>query len=333
MGLEAGMFGSAVLLSGIMFGSSVVWAGAGSEGVGDTRIASWRDDKVAAFLLMFDDGIPSHLDNVIPELHKRGYVGTFYLNPGVGWYQQRRKEWETDALAAGMVLANHTMLHKGAKNAAEAETEIAACNEYLLRILPNPGKPRLLSYCTPGGTEWHVTSQEMEKLYAKYHLVPRPSSAGRFGGIHLKTAGELLHVVDLAVAKTNGFECLFFHGVGGDWLKQSKEDFVAMLDHLDTVKDRLWVTDPISMHQYETERNAAKMKVLSSGEREIHLQLEVPVDLQFYNLPLTLVTRVPATWRACQIRQHGRVMHATADGGLLRYDAAPDGGEIAISVE
>jgi peptidoglycan/xylan/chitin deacetylase (PgdA/CDA1 family) len=48
---------------------------------GDTQILRWKDGKKAAFMLAFDDGCPSHLKHVIPELEKRKIPGTFYLNP------------------------------------------------------------------------------------------------------------------------------------------------------------------------------------------------------------------------------------------------------------
>lgn len=333
MGIEAGTIGSAVLLSGLMFGATVSVAAAAPSAAGSTRIACWRDDKVAAFLLMFDDGEPTHLDHAIPELKKRGLIGTFYLNPGATWYQARRKEWETDALAAGMVFANHTMLHHGAKDAAEAEAGIAPCNAYLLGILPDPDKPRLLSYCTPGGTEWKVPKEEMDRLMAKYHLVPRPKSDGRFAGVHLKTAAQLLQVVDQAATKTNGYDGLFFHGVGGDWLSQPTEDFVAVLDRLVAVRERLWVTDPISLHQYETERQAARVTVVSREGRALRLRLEVAADPQFYNLPLTLITQVPEAWRVVQVRQQGRSTRAVASEGVIRYDATPNAGDLEIIPE
>ena len=297
--------------------------------VGTTRIATWKDNKPSAFLLMFDDGIPTHLNTVIPELKKRGFVGTFYLNPGVKWFQADKARWEHEATSAGMVFANHTFLHKGATNAAEAEAGIAPCNEYVLGLYPALKQPRLLSFCRPGGTAWTVPPEEMKRLYARYHLVPRPDAGGRFAGIHLKSAAALIGVVDQAIAK-NKADALFFHGVGGDWLSQPKEDFVKLLDHLDACREKLWVTDPVSLHKYETERSSATVKVITAGDAEIRLSLGASTDPQLYDESLTLLTRVPTAWTACRVTQGSAQVEARPTAGLILYGALPGREEVVI---
>src|SRR4051812_10994194 len=87
-----------------------------ADDIGKARIARWKDDKKAAFLLMFDDSIPSHIKVVYPELQKRGFIGTFFVNPGRGEWQPFRDQWEKELPAAGMVYANHTMTHQGVRD-------------------------------------------------------------------------------------------------------------------------------------------------------------------------------------------------------------------------
>ncbi len=48
-----------------------------------------------------------------------------------------------------------------------------------------------------------------------------------------------------------------FHGVGGDWHSTPTECFLALLDKLEAHRDELWITDPVSLHQYAAQRNAA----------------------------------------------------------------------------
>lgn len=331
MVVDTGWLSGTVLLSSLVMGSCLAGTTQAQVAVGTTRIAAWRDDKVAAFLLMFDDGVPSHLATVIPELRQRGLTGTFYLNPGVPWYAAGRSAWETNALLEGVVLANHTMTHKGAQTAAEAEEEIARCNEYLLKILPNPGQPRLLSFCKPGGSPWTVPPEETKRLMVKYNLIPRPAADGRFGGVHLKTAAALTQVIDQAVLKTNGTDYLFFHGVGGDWLVTPKADFITMLDHLVAHRASLWITDPVSAHQYETERKGGAVKVVEAGVAGIRLSLSTKADAALYTLPLTLVTCVPPGWTECRVEQGGTKVTVKADKGSVRFDAVPGPLEIRIT--
>src|SRR5687768_13851407 len=49
---------------------------------GDTQVLKWKDGRKAVFMLAFDDGAPTQLQNVVPELQKRRIPGTFYLVTG-----------------------------------------------------------------------------------------------------------------------------------------------------------------------------------------------------------------------------------------------------------
>jgi hypothetical protein len=92
-----------------------------ADNPGATRIARWKDDKACAFILMFDDSVPSHVKNVVPELTKRGFAGTFYINPGAGHYAQNRHAWEKEIPGAGFELANHTLTHRGGATPADID--------------------------------------------------------------------------------------------------------------------------------------------------------------------------------------------------------------------
>src|SRR5207248_680151 len=78
----------------------------------EARIAKWHDDKKAVFLLMFDDGCPSHWQMALPALVDRGLIATFYICPGKAEFTKFKDKWAKDMLSAGMVLANHTMTHQ-----------------------------------------------------------------------------------------------------------------------------------------------------------------------------------------------------------------------------
>ena len=45
------------------------------------EICSFPDGKSAMLALTFDDGTLDHLEIAAPELEKRGWRGTFYINP------------------------------------------------------------------------------------------------------------------------------------------------------------------------------------------------------------------------------------------------------------
>jgi peptidoglycan/xylan/chitin deacetylase (PgdA/CDA1 family) len=300
---------------------------------GATRIARWKDDKACAFILMFDDSIPSHVKNVVPELAKRGFTGTFYINPGAGHYTRDRQAWEKDIPAAGFELANHTLTHRGGATTADIAQEIRACNAAIRASTPAMNWPRLVSWGQPGGIKpeaWPVSKDELTALLKENQLIARPDFGGRGAMIGLKTSREMLAHVDKAIAQ-GSMECIIFHGVGGEWINTPLPMFIELLDGMVGRRDRLWVTGHIPAHQYATERDAATVTVGVKAAAKISLTLACSADAKFYDQPLTLVTTLPSGWTTCSIDQGQRHAEARVSGGTVRYDALPGDEPIVIT--
>lgn len=292
--------------------------------LGDTKIAQWHGDRKAPLALMFDDSMPSHVKTVLPELMKRKLVGTFYVNPGSGHFQAQRAIWEKEFLANGMVLANHTFTHKGAKDAANLEEEVTKCNEVLDAISTAArGKPEtLISFGRPGVPKgaWNVTDEELAKSLAANRLILRPGVL--FAQIHMKDAKAMIARVEKALA-TGKPDAVAFHGVGGEWLSIDVPAFIALLDFIDTKRDELWVTDPISIHKYETERDGAKIEVAAAGPTEIRIRLTTKADPKLYDAPLTLVTEVPNLWMKAEVVQGTNRTTVNVAAGRVAYEVRP----------
>lgn len=304
-----------------------------ADGPGATRVAKWKDDKQAAFILMFDDSCQSHVKNAIPELVKRKMVGTFYLNPGSGQHQALKNDWEVLIPKLGQEYANHTFTHKGATSAANLEDELVKCNEAIDRIAVAAGgkRPALISFGRPGVAKgaWTVTDQELKDGLAKNHLIMRPNIDGRFAEIHLKTADAMFAIVEKTIA-AGGVDCLAFHGVGGDWLTIPMPMFLDLLDRMEAVHDKLWVGGHIAIHSYQIERDGAKVAVEPAGGKSIRLKLTTSADSAVFSEPLTLVTRVPSGWTKCKVSQGPATVTVAVNDGVVRYDALPDGQPVVI---
>ncbi len=297
--------------------------------IGATKILKWKDGKQAVFMLEFDDSCESHLKNAIPELKKRGLVGTFYINPGNGPFKNKQAAWEQEIPEAGMELANHTFTHNGALTSAIFERELALSNDEINKCFPGRKQPRLISYGPPGlpKEKWGIGSAEIKAALIKFNLIERPSFFGP--PFQQKSKEAVLKVVDLALAQGD-MGHLDFHGVGGDWHATPMEWFLALLDELAAHRDQLWITDPISWHKYLTERKAAVIKVLASDARQIRLQLSCTADPLLYDLPLNLATRVPAEWKDCQVSQGTAKASVAVVDGVARYAALPGTAEILL---
>lgn len=307
---------------------------AGEDSPGQTRVARWQDDKKAALLLMFDDSMPSHVKNAIPELKKRGFVGTFYVNPGKGEWAAFRNAWEKEIPAAGMEYGNHTFTHGGILNMEHGDEEVGRCNEAIYKAFPQRKNPRLMSFGVPGVAKgkWMLSKEQLKELLDKHQLLERPKVGDRFAGMSLKNAAEMLKVVDKAI-ETGGLDSVAFHGVGGEWLSVTLQIFMEFMDGLTERREKLWITDHISAHKYETERDGAEVKIVVSRADMIQLALSSKADPKIYDQPLTLVIRVPAAWTKVRASQGERSVSVTPNQGVVRFDAIPGAEKISLSPE
>ena len=294
---------------------------------GETSIMNWKGGKKAVFLLGFDDSCPSHIDNAIPELQKRGLVGTFYINVGSGPYKSRQADWAAIANNPSVVLGNHTFTHVGASSVQQLDTELARANEAIFALRPDLKHPRLLSFARPGGVPWTVAAKDADELRAKHNLLQRPAFQGP--PFTFKTLGEAYQLIDAAIERGEMAQ-LVFHGVGGDWHVVPMDYYVPLLDKLQANRDRIWVTDHISYAKYLEERQLAKVTVVSADDRQIRLTLSAHTDASLYDQPLTLKTRVPVGWKTCSVTQGQIKDNFTVVDGTVQYDASPGGETIVL---
>ena len=290
-------------------------APASPDAIGATEVLKWHGGAKACFLLMFDDGWPSHVDVAVPELEKRGLVATYYIVPEKGEFKAREKAWREELWKRGAIYGNHTLTHHGVKDFEDARREIGQCTEWILDTVPGK-RPRLVSYAQPGVEKgkWNITGEEQRRILEEFHLVDRPDFRGHGAVYHLKTCDDMLALADKAIAE-GGMEYVIFHGVEHIAPWRTWQDFWAMQQDIvfpffDAIAERrdrgdLWVTDHISYHKYATERASARVKTLSATPQEIRLSIQCDADPQFYDQPLTLRTRVPNDWTGTVMVTHG----------------------------
>jgi hypothetical protein len=296
---------------------------------GGTRVMKWKDGKDAAFMLAFDDSCPTHLKNAIPELEKRKIVGNFYVVTGNDlWTNPARKtEWEAAAKSPYVTLQNHTFTHTGAASVEAFDEEIRKCNEAIYAITPDLKNPRMIGFGQPGGVPWKISNEEINGVLTKYHMANRPSFYGP--PLNIKSLPECLSVIDNALKKGE-LGHLDFHGVGGDWHVTPMDWYIPILDKLDAERARLWITDVVSWHKYVTERKGAALEELQSDSTQIRVKLTSTTDPALYDMPLTLVSKVPAAWTSCTVSQGSSKVTVSVKDGVVLYDALPGADEILI---
>jgi peptidoglycan-N-acetylglucosamine deacetylase len=230
----------------------------------ETSRFAWPDGRKAAIVLTYDDGAPTHLDIVVPQLAEAGLHGTFFLNAGIAAGEVAR--WRA-ASAAGHELANHSLLHPCPAGAfpmearlhAEGYTitgmlgEIAAMNAMLHAI---DGK-MVRSYGVPcsralAGGEDYTDALAASRLVrfvrtggAGDSIIADPAALDIWrvpsrGFPETATAEDLIAFVKRVEAR-GGVGVLTFHGVGGDHLRVSAEAHQGLLQYLKQHDDRIWV--------------------------------------------------------------------------------------------
>lgn len=312
---------------------------------GDSEVARWKDNKTACFLLMFDDSCPSHFQVAIPEMVKRGMIGTFYVNPGNQSFTSNSNQWTSLIPQQGMVYGNHTWSHSNTTTLIGMEDEIRKCSEAIRNIYyPGDSAPRLMSYGQPGVSKWFDYGQPLKDILAKYNLISRPEFiAGKAPFTGIRTLPELLAVADTAITK-KGMGYTIFHGLQRrpsegdpdigiqDFWAFDKEVYRLFLDGLKIRRDSgdLWITDPISYHKYDEEQKSATIDVTTATASLIALNLSTTTG-PLYDLPLTLTTHVPPDWKAAVVVQDTKTTNVPVINGTILYDALPNSGQIKIT--
>lgn len=352
---------------------------------GEPEVMEFKDGKVAAFSMQFDDSMETHAKFVIPELNKRGLVGTFFVNPGLERHQKHKDVWEQICPKFGHELANHTMHHRGAKDYEEADYEIGECSRYIWKLYPN--KSKLLPWLGGGNTTWNITIGQVLELMDKYFLFAGfgfdiPDAAGTMGKpvdpeVLQRTVQELLldpevlqrtvqEFLPAAPRRTTicdergtGRPVLYaqealdegkcgqvgFHGVGGDWLRASREGFIELLDYLAANRHDIWVRTTGDVYGYCQERDAVKSVAVSEAS-DTGFKLSIECDdakvktygrpfVELYDEPLTVRVRVPESWSRFTVTQgeESQDCEATEVDGkrYAQFDVRPNRGPAAVS--
>jgi hypothetical protein len=141
--------------------------------------------------------------------------------------------------------------------------------------------------------------------------------------------------VDKTEEQDNVWLVLVFHGVDGiGWKPKTGAELKDFLGYIHSKIERLWVATFQDVAKYIRERGHSTVASYKDGS-VISVVLRSDLTDLSYDLPLTLQTSVPTTWRQVEVRQGAQtrrapVMHAK-DGSYVLYQAAPNGEVVTLS--
>lgn len=295
-------------------------------------IARWHDGRRAALSLRFDDSHPTHLTKAIPMLRDYGFRGTFMINPGAdepgsrrrSEFQSHRAEWEAVARQGDQEFANHSAHHRGAAGDADMESEIGEAAEAIWEL--TPGRSKLMALNLGGGTQWETT-RALRYYLEKYHQFDTSGSLGMDDVYGNRVAAFREHV---AKHLERGLWCrVHFHYIG-EGLSSSEAHFRAALDIAKEHEPNLWIAGMADIYKYQTERNAAMLKLHKADRDRLAVEVVCGTDAALFDQPLTLEMTGPPSMDAGRFRVKdaaGAVLPlraASVNGAAaLRFDVAP----------
>lgn len=254
---------------------------------GTVRVCRYLNDAEAAFMLAFDDGCVSHLQNAIPLLEKYRMPGTFYLITEAGQFTWKKADWAKAAKSPYVFFGNHTSTHKGINAPDELYGQAEADNRTIRELTPDRAWPRLISFAVPGGVPWRIDKTGLTDILSAYDLVERPNFQGP-PWFCSKIEEAEAYIDRTLQQKTMGH--LDFHGIGGDWHVAGLDYFERVLKRLDAYRARMWLCSAIDWHKYVTESKYAQVKAVPKGEGAYAVSLSVaPLDAKLYDHPLTVL--------------------------------------------
>ena len=313
-----------------------------AETPGTTVICKWKDNKKAAYSLGADDGLDSQLDYMVPEILKRGFYATFWVNPGHSGnrFKRRYDDWK-EAAKNGCDFGNHTYRHISVDNMEDAEYEMRECAMAIREANPSQGL-QLFRY--GGGSDWNVPREEIKLLMCKYgcaldrgggatdrmyHSQAVPGGKNKTWSV---TPEECSMFVSRAL-ESGDWRMSIVHGVGpnAEYLPTDEKAYGALLDGLYENKNEIWVSSNTRIHKYMTERDGAKAARLEINENYLRIIITAGLNPYLYDYPLTVKTNVPFEWQYCDVAQGRNKIAVKSSYGYITYEALPDMGEITVT--
>jgi hypothetical protein len=268
------------------------------------EIAKWFNDYDCAVSLRFDDNHKTHVQFVIPLLNKYNFKATFMINPG-RYYNKYKDFWESEIPKMGHRWGNHTWHHKGAQNLEEAEFEIGEVSKLIWKLYPNESKLNVFASGGGelwGGKRWHKTSPEFWDISKKFHLIDVYD--GEHNCFELNSEirqSEIEKKIETAIRKKK-HQAFSFHKVGNksltDYLRKivknfnytfSEDEFIKLIQLLDTKKSQIWIAPLVQIYKYEEEYKNSELIILNKDERKLIMKLKIDSDPNLYDQELTLL--------------------------------------------
>lgn len=328
--------------------------GSANAGIGDTGIATWKDNYSGAVSLTIDDAGTDRVDT-LAILDDYGVKGTFYMNTqtmnaqGPAYLSAFQ-----NASLNGHEIGSHTITHPGLTGMTNAQihNELSVSQNFLENLT---GKP-VLTLAYPFGD----VDNRVANIAKQYYIAARnvwPDAIHPATGQDMHWLGEALGPFNWTDAQfiqerfnfaesaqdTGGWAIEMYHNMGapGSLNVELFHTEAAIRGHLANLTSgglSVWVAPVVDVAQYYLSREGAQVSSSYNGSDAVTVGLTLSDPAGNITAPLTMLTTVPGAWDTAQIQveQGGSVLpftHASAGGDReLTYTALPNGGDVLVSL-
>ena len=141
--------------------------------------------------------------------------------------------------------------------------------------------------------------------------------------------------IDTLSAHDNIWLVLVFHGIDNiGWEPLKHEQLAAYFQYIKDQQENVWVATFQDVTKYMRERMAATIRE-EKTKNGILILLKHSLDRSLYDLPLTIKTYVPSSWRSVSKKQNGstKTLQLSSDekGKFVMFQALPNSGNITLS--
>lgn len=335
-------------LSVALFGAAVAHAG-----VGDTTVATWKDNYAGAVSLTIDDTGYDRVDT-LEILDDYGVKGTFFLNTGLLSQSSFLQNKFLAASQNGHEIGGHTVTHPDLVLVSDSQLafELDDAQSYLETLT---GKP-VVSFAYPFGSD----DARVRAAVGQRYLAARdvwPDAIHPATGQNMLRLGEAVGPFNwtdeqfvqerLAFATeaetTGGWAVEMYHNLGapGSLNRELFHTEAALRGHLANLTSgdlSVWVAPMGDVARYYLSREGTLVSASTPTPNQVNVDLSLTDPTGRIATPLTLTTEVPAGWNTqqLQVAQDGQPIPFTIDDSgasqLVSYNAVPNAGTVVLSV-
>ncbi len=292
-------------------------------------VTKFRGNKQAAISFTFDDGDYDHAVLVAPELEKRGYRGTFWVNgrviekgdtvrPRVSWSQLRGMAQN------GHEISNHSWSHGKLvlMTPEEARYDIAKNDS---AIVANTGV-KSVSFCYPYNATrpWLVEMAEEGRVGTRLHQSGIGQQNNKMTPVKLKAwVDKVIATGDWGITMTHGIT------VGYDkW--HTPQDLWDMFDYVKSQDADIWVAPFKDVAAYRAQRDNIVVRKTDMPDGFM-LSTEMPLDKELFNEPVTVAIKGDWSDKNIMVVRNKTKVSFIINGELLLVDMRPFSDLVRIS--